>query len=95
MSAGELEQEFSKGHFGFTLLHGLLWAGTRKHHRQGIRTRQELLSLMEDASDDGKFDFQEIVTACMEAYQAAQPSQKAQDQDKPTGLPKGKTKETA
>lgn len=90
MSAGELEQEFSKGHFGFKLLHGLIWAGTRKHHRQNIRTRGELLSLMEDASEEGKFDFGEVVTACMEAYQAAQPAQKAQDQDKPTELPKAK-----
>ena len=83
MSAGEIEQELTQGHVGFRLLHAMIWAGTRKHHRQEVRTPGQLLQLMEDAFDEGEFDFQDAFTACVEAYGAAQPKPREEDQDKP------------
>ena len=41
---------------------------------------------MEEAYEEGNFDFQACFTACVEAYGAAQP--KPKDQDKPQGGPK-------
>ena len=91
MSAGEIEQqELNQGHVGFTMLHGLLWAGTRKHHRQDLRSTAELLRHMEEAYEEGTFDFQACFTACVEAYGAAQPKPKEQDQDKPEPGRRGK-----
>ncbi len=87
MSAGEIEQNLGQGHVGFTMLHGMIWAGTRKYHRQDLRSPAQLLELMEDAHDEGEFDFQGAFTACAEAYSAAQPKPK-EDGEQAKGGPK-------
>ncbi|QIN79595.1 hypothetical protein GBA65_14900 [Rubrobacter marinus] len=85
MEASEIERKFAGGRVGFRILRALIWAGTRKHHRQELRSLPQVNDIMDDMDD-----FQKVFRICTEAYSAGQPGAEDEDQDKPVGAPKGK-----
>ena len=89
-SAGKLEQKFRDGDIGFTELQGLIWAGTRKHHRREIRNLNEVLQIMDNIPEnEGGPGFQYVWETITEAYGIGQGANPDQDSESGNGSEAG------
>jgi hypothetical protein len=70
LTAGKLEQAFREGDIGFNTLHGMIWASTRKYHRQELRTEDEVWDVIDEIMQAG--EYQEAWKSVIEAYGAGQ-----------------------
>lgn len=95
LTAGKLEQAFREGDIGFNTLHAMIWSGTRKYHRQDLRTENEVWDVIDEIMEAG--EYQEAWKSVIEAYGAGQNPNADQAQDSENGSaeassanPKGK-----